>query len=263
LFASSLSGELVVAVGADHVGAIELSGLSRERVRETRLPLKIVDGQPQFDALAAWIEVGKARRLTVRLSSAWVRFALLPWQNELADEALALGLARALFQEQYGETSVDWRISLSPLQPGCERVASAIDTRWFDALSALADQCSCKLQSMEPIMTAVYNRIADKLPNDALLAVVEPRRLVLLQIEGGRWAKLYNRVLPEPWQRRLPGLITQASAALDALSTPLFIAAPQFEREDLGRLSATWLRLPPQRGFDPRRDRDWAFCAGC
>ncbi|GAB3251207.1 hypothetical protein [Chitinimonas naiadis] len=264
LFASSaLAGELVLAIGADGVSAVELQGWRRRRVAEIRLPLKVQDGIPQFDGLAGWLAERRSRRLSVRLSSAWVRFVVLPWQSELVDEKLALAMAQSLFGEQYGEASAGWQIALSPLQPFQARIASAIDERWYTALHGLAQQHNYKLVSVQPLLAAIYNRLADKLPDDALLAIVEPRRLVLLQIESGQWQQLYNRVLPEPWERRLPSLITQASATLNSQATPLYIAAPLFERGDLSGLAATWLRLPAKPGFDPRRDRDWAFCVGC
>ncbi|WP_374354696.1 hypothetical protein [Chitinimonas sp.] len=262
-FASSLGGELVMVIGADSLSVIELSGWNKQRIAEFRLPLKVHEGVPQFDGLNDWLAARRARRLSVRISSSWIRFAVLPWQAELIDDTLSLALAQALFAEQYGEASASWKIDLTPCRPGEARIASAVDARWFAALEALAKHHTMQLRSVQPLLAAIYNGLADKVPDEALLAVVEPRRLVLIHIENGQWRQLYNRVLPEPWERRLPSLITQASASLNALSTPVFIAAPLFERGDLGRLSATWLRLPARRGFDPRRDRDWAFCQGC
>ncbi|MDK2126447.1 hypothetical protein [Parachitinimonas caeni] len=259
----SFADRVVIAVGAESVSAVYLKGWGRRRVAEARFALKVHDGVPDFAELATWLADCKARQLEVVLSSAWVRFAVLSWQPALSSEAVSLDFASSLFSEQYGDTSANWQITLSPLRPGHSRVASAIDTRWLAALQALADQRKLKLVSVRPLLASVFNRVADKLAGEALLAVVEPRRLALIQVRNGEWVNLYNRMLPEPWERRLPGLITQASAALDALTTPVFIAAPVFERPELGRLSATWLRLPPQRGFDPRSDREWALCLGC
>ncbi len=261
-FAELRPDRVVLFLGADSLLAVEQHGWQRRRAAELRLPLRLQDGLPQLDLLAQWLGERRARRLEVRLSSAWVRFAILPWQTALSDETVAQAMAQALFAEQYGAASAGWEVTLSPFKPGSARVASALDGRWLAALRELAEQQRYRLVSMQPVLVSLFNRLADKLPQDALLAVVEPRRLALLQLQGGQWASLYNRVLPEPWERRLPSLITQASATLDALNSPVYIAAPLFQRPDLGRLSATWLRLPAQRGYDPRRDPEWALCTG-
>ncbi|QDQ25414.1 hypothetical protein FNU76_03050 [Chitinimonas arctica] len=259
-----LSAErVVVAVLADSLQAVRLKG--QRRLASARFTLRLADGALLLDELAAWL-IGAgagARKLEVVLSNAWVRYAVLPWHATLADDSLCQDYARTLLAEQYGEAANGWTLTLSPLAPGSNRVVSAIDTRWLASFAELAGQQRLKLSSVRPMLASVYNQLSSKLPAESLLAVVEPQRLCLLQLKGGDWVNLYNRMLTEPWERRLPGLIAQASASLDALDTPVFIVAPSRDRPDLGRLSATWLRLPARTGFDPRLDQEWAFCLGC
>lgn len=248
---------------ADSLQLVRLSG--HRQLAKRRLALRLSEGVLQLDELRDWLQAdgAGARKLEVVLSNTWVRYAVLPWQTSLADDRLCQDYARSLLAEQYGDAANGWSLTLSPLLPGRNRIVSAIDARWLTGLSELAGQHRLKLSSVRPLLASVYNQLESKLPPDALLAVVEPQRLCLLQLGGGDWVNLYNRMLSEPWERRLPGLVAQASASLDAIDLPVFIVAPSRERPELERLSASWLRLPSRAGFHPRHDREWAFCLGC
>ncbi|PHV13527.1 hypothetical protein [Chitinimonas sp. BJB300] len=259
-----LSAERVVlAIMADSLQLVRLSGHSVLASR--RLNIRLSEGALQLEEVGSWLQVdgAGARKLEVVISNTWVRYAVLHWQASLADDTLCQDYARTLMTEQYGEASNGWSLTISPLIPNRNRIVSAIDARLLAALTELASAHRLKLSSVRPLLASVYNQLESKLPNEALLAVVEPQRLCLLQVGGGDWINLYNRMLSEPWERRLPGLVAQASASLNALDTPVFIVAPSRERPDLGRLSATWLRLPARAGFHPRDDKEWAFCLGC
>jgi hypothetical protein len=259
---SLLSADRVLlSVGPERLSCVRLTGMRSRRKDEASFALKVRDGAPQFDELSNWL--GRSHgRLHVVLSSAWVRYAVMPWQDALGNEGLAEDFARALFNEQFGEISAGWHIIMSPFVPGKSRIAAAVDARWINAIGEFANTHRLKLARIRPSLSAIFNRVSDKLPENALLAVVEPRRLTLLHIENGEWSNLHNRVLPENWVSRLSGFITQASASLGTLTIPLFITAPQYERPELDGMSATWLRLPANRFFDPRRDLEWAFCLG-
>ncbi|MGQ5522322.1 hypothetical protein ACUHMQ_03575 [Chitinimonas sp. PSY-7] len=262
MFPSSAE-RVVLAIMADSLQLVRLSG--NRPVATRRFTIRLNDGVLQLDELSQWLNVdgSGARKLEVVVSNTWVRYAVLHWQTNLADDGLCQDYARTLLTEQYGETSNGWVLTLSPLIPNRNRIISAIDARWLATLNELASSHNLKLSSVRPLLASVYNQLVSKLPKDALLAVVEPQRLCLLQIGGGDWVNLYNRMLGEPWERRLPGLVAQASASLNALDTPVFVVAPNRERPDLGRLDATWLRLPARAGFHPREDKEWAFCLGC
>jgi hypothetical protein len=259
---SLLSADRVrLSVGAERLHCVRLHGWFGTPGASTSFPLTVQDGVLQCEELCEWLGKGRGR-LDVVLSNAWVRYVILPWQDALASEQLAGDFARALFQEQYGDISASWHVTLSAFLPGRPRIAVAFDTRWYQALQEMARRCGLTLASLRPALSAVLDRIGPLLPADALLAMVEPRRFALLHIEQGEWGSVHNRMLPANWPNHLPGFITQASAALGALAKPLFIVAPQLRRPDLGQLQGTWLRLPPNGRFDPRRDLDWSMCLG-
>jgi len=259
---SLLSADRVrLAVGAERIDCVRLHGWRGKPGEPMSCALALQDGAPQFAEVAEWL--GKAGgRLEVVVSNTWVRYAIVPWQDTLGNEALAMDFARALFQQQYGDASNGWRLALTPFYPRRPRVAVALDERWLAAIEGLAARCGLRLSAVRPSLAAVLGRIGRQLPPDALLAMVEPRRLAMLQLAQGQWHSVHNRMLPANWALHLPGFITQARAALGAFNTPLFIIAPQHERPDLGLLQGTWLRLPPGANFDPRRDQVLSMCLG-
>ncbi|WP_154668062.1 hypothetical protein [Pseudoduganella violaceinigra] len=259
---SLLSAERVrLAVGAERIDCVRLQGWRGTPGEPMSCALAMQDGAPDFSEVGDWL--GKSGgRLEVVLSNTWVRYVIVPWQDALGNEALAMDFARALFQQQYGDASNGWRVTLSAFYPRRPRVAVAVDERWFAALEGLAARSGMKLAAVRPALAAVLNRVGRELPPNALLAMVEPRRLALLQLAQGQWHSVHNRMLPANWAPHLPGFITQARAALGAFNVPLFIIAPQHERPDLGLLQGTWLRLPPSGRFDPRRDQVLSMCLG-
>jgi len=250
-----------LALGAERIDCVRLRGWRGVPDEPMSCPLTMQDGAPQLEQVAEWLGQ-RGGRLEVVLSNAWVRFVIVPWQEALANEALALEFARVLFHDQYGEASNGWHLSLTPFYPGRPRIAVALDARWYGALKDLAARCRLRLSSVRPALAAVLGRIGHELPPDALLAMVEPRRLALLQLAQGEWHNVHNRMLPADWTPHLPGFITQARAALGAFHAPLFVIAPQHERPDLGPLQGTWLRLPSTGRFDPRRDHALSMCLG-
>ncbi|WP_137939770.1 hypothetical protein [Chitinivorax sp. B] len=257
---------VVIALEAEYVSAVCLRGRKRERVASMRIPLTLREGVPAFDELDAWLAdpaVSGSKQLEAVISNTWARYEILPWQPNLLDDGLSLDYARALLTEQYGDVVNQWTLALSPARFKHNRLVSGMDARWMAALEDLAKRHAMKLTSVRPLLVAIFNRLAKELPKSGLLAVVEPGRLCLLQMRDGEWHSLQNRVLPEPWERKLPPMIAQASMALNATDEPLFITAPVHRRAMLDDVSGTWLKLPPQRGFDPRQDREWAFCLGC
>ncbi|MBB5020339.1 hypothetical protein HNQ59_003658 [Chitinivorax tropicus] len=257
---------VVIAIEAEYVSAVCLRGRKRERIASARFPLTLREGVPALDELDNWLTdsaVSGAKQIEVIVSNAWVRYEILPWQQNLLDDALSLDYARALLTEQYGEVVNQWTLALSPAKLKQNRLVSGMDSRWLAALEDLAKRHAMKLTSVRPLLVAVFNKLAKELPDSSLLALVEPGRLCLLLMRDGEWHSLQNRVLPEPWERKLPPMIAQASMALFAADEPLFITAPAHRRTSLDDVAGTWLKLPAQKGFDPRQDREWAFCLGC
>lgn len=137
---------------------------------------------------------------TVVLSNHFVRYLLIPWNPALAGESEELAFARARFVQVYGEAAQAWvpRISGGAFGPdgaGAPRVASAIESALLNGLIALLDGSPLRLRSIQPQFMAVVNRARARLPGNAWLAIVEPGRVLLGLLRGGRWQSLRGRPL--------------------------------------------------------------------
>ncbi|WP_233093828.1 hypothetical protein [Azotobacter chroococcum] len=135
-------------------------------------------------------EQGRRRAsLDLLLSSRFVRFALIPWSEQLASPEELEAYARFRFQEIYGALADGWLLRLSPAPAGQPRLAAAIERGLLERLQVLSKDAGLRLCSVQPYLMAAFNRFAGQLPaGDFLFVLAEPGRSSLLLARAGGWA---------------------------------------------------------------------------
>lgn len=135
-------------------------------------------------------EQGRRRAsLDLLLSSRFVRFALIPWSEQLASPEELEAYARFRFQEIYGALADDWLLRLSPAPAGQPRLAAAIERGLLERLQGVCRDAGLRLCSVQPYLMAAFNRFAGQLPaDDFLFVLAEPGRSSLLLARAGGWA---------------------------------------------------------------------------
>ena len=134
--------------------------------------------EPWHGALARLeaLELGRAR-VTVELSSHFVRYALVPWNDALATPAEEEVYLRHHFAKIHGERAKAWTFRASEAAPGAPRLASAVDAALVEALKKAFAGKRAKLVSIQPALMRRFNAVRRSLPPaGAWLVLAEPER---------------------------------------------------------------------------------------
>ena len=186
-------------------------------------PLTLHDGRPDLAALATWLEEtsGRGGRIDLLLSGHYLRADVLPWQPALLrDDDTRLLAADKLTQRFGNDLHTGWHISLGPARPGRSRLVCALPQAWYNTAETLAEIGFRRVERVEPLFSAVFDRVCRQLPRDCLLGIAEPGRLTLARIDGEDWKGIHSRAVPlEP--DALPELVAQGRALLGAHQHPL------------------------------------------
>ncbi|HRE19395.1 MAG TPA: hypothetical protein PLW86_20390, partial [Rhodocyclaceae bacterium] len=151
-----------------------------------------LDSSTQIEALAEWFRhhaVLKAD-MQVLVSSACVRYAIVPWQESRrsADEAM---LAKACLEHRYGSMA-GWEIRLDTETYGGSRLACAVPSVWLGGLRALADRFGLRCRDCLPLPVAVWNAWKPAADHSELIfALLEPDSVVFLTRRAGYWVSVH------------------------------------------------------------------------
>jgi len=93
--------------------------------------------EPWHGALEALKGIAWPRsRVTVVLSNHFVRYALVPWSDAIANAAEEQAYLRHHFAKIHGERAKGWQLRASEAPKGAPRLASAVDSALVDAIRA-------------------------------------------------------------------------------------------------------------------------------
>jgi hypothetical protein len=174
-----------------------------------------------IEALRTAMERNGQRRtdVAVVLSSHYARYALLPWNAAIKRDAEWLALARHRFAAVHGNAADGWAIRVCSTGHQGPRIASAIDNELLLALEE-AMPPGAALTSVQPYLTAAYNRLQQAILKERCWFVVEePGRLTLAFIDHGVWKAIKTRRRDVPSSMTLPDILDRETALL-ALEEP-------------------------------------------
>lgn len=229
---------LSVLVGPDRLVATHRPRGPRARaVTAAIVPVPAAaEGTPLWEPAAAELATllaaspqwrGAALRLI--LSDAFVRYALVPWNDHLSHEPEHLLFARHQFASTYGPIAKQWAVRLSLDRAGESHVACAVDQPCLDRLTAIARDSRLTCVSLQPLLMAAFNRWRGQLREPIQwLVIVEGAMLCGALLSRDRWLALRRWHSQGDWISELPlwlsreRLINEAAAA-DAV----FLVAPR------------------------------------
>ena len=169
-----------------------MSRLLPERLAITLSPSEVSVGEkvlPCDDPLRLLQGMDLPRaRATVILSNHYVRYALVPWSDQLAGDAEEAAYVRHHFARIHGERTKAWSLRASPAPGGAPRLCSAIDTALLEELKSTFKAKRARLVSVQPALMAIFNRHRGAVPPaGAWLALAEPERACVALHSEGRW----------------------------------------------------------------------------
>jgi hypothetical protein len=152
------------------------------------------DGEPWRAALetlaGALHTLPRRTRCRVIVSSAFARYALLPFSTTLVDRRSNEALAEHVFRHIHGDQAGAWAFRVAPAAAGHRRVACALDSALVEAIRSAANTCGLSLEAIEPALVAAFNSARGVLPRSCWFAQAEPERIVLGLIHDGEWVHL-------------------------------------------------------------------------
>lgn len=190
----------------------------RERVRgrKRNVRAKAIDcpngWEVTLERALVKLRASKAR-VGVTLSNHFVRYALLSTIDGARTAELET-VARHQLRAVHGERVDGWRIVVSTIERGKAALAAAIDAEVFNRLSELFSRLHLKLQSIEPLLSAAFNRCHTEVRRKPCwLVVAEPGRVCIAHVAGEKWSCLRNQRLRGAPRQELPRLIEQVRLA--------------------------------------------------
>ena len=183
--------------------------------------------EPWHGALEALKGIAWPRsRVTVVLSNHFVRYALVPWSDAIANAAEEQAYLRHHFAKIHGERAKGWQLRASEAPKGAPRLASAVDSALVDAIrAAFPKSGKAKLVSVQPALMYVFNRARHAVPTaGAWLVVAEAERACVALHAAGAFHAVQNgrgdwRTLLERERHRVAGN-TPTLALIDGESAP-------------------------------------------
>jgi hypothetical protein len=151
-----------------------------------RIPVEAAGaGEPWRPALSALDDglrrLGASRgALRVVLSDHFVRYALVPWSEDLVADRERLGFAQVTMREVYGTGAEDWALCVDQQPAGQASFAAAIDRGLLVALDDLAGKHRLRLRAVEPAFSVRVQRHRRVLKQASFCLVsLEPGRMTL------------------------------------------------------------------------------------
>ena len=179
----------VIGVAPATLSIRRLKGFAATQAEEKQVACDPAFGpQPWQGALEALKAEAIKSTATVVLSNHFVRYAIVPWSDALANEVEEQAYVRHHFAKIHGERAKAWTVRWSD-NGAATRLAGAIDSELLAALK----QALPRLASVQPYLMAVMNRSRGAIPKGgAWLALVEEGRACVALHSGRELRSIQN-----------------------------------------------------------------------
>lgn len=207
--------------------------------------------QPALRAMQAGLPAlgGGRMEAMVVLSNHFVRYALIPWGDQLSNDSEEQAYVRYCFSSTYGSGAENWALRLSSGGHGEMQVASAIDQGLLDGLEQVAGACGLHLTSVQPSLMDGCNQWRRRLsgPN-VWFVLAEPGRLCISLLKHGRWCGLRTMRVDDDWLTKLPLILERELCMYDSSTErgAVFLLAPEITDESALPVSdwvVNWLNI--------------------
>lgn len=147
---------------------------------------------------------------SVVLSNHFVRYAVLPWSDEVVSNQDWEALAQHHFRIIYGDAALEWVTTVHWQGPGRPVLACASPKLLIDAIRGTLRAANLRLGSLSPYFVAAFNFCRPQLPQGAFwFGVVEPGRFSFGGFEQGSWVNIASRRLGIDGELRLAETLEQ------------------------------------------------------
>lgn len=170
----------------------------------------------------------------VVLSNHFVRYALVPWSDQISDRDEEQAFIRLNFSRTFGAEAQHWALRMSPNGYGETQLASAVDQQLLDGLDKATAAHGMRLASLQPYFMSAFNRWRNRVSERAVWFIVaEPGRLCVSQLEQGCWRSVRAAKTGDDWQQTLLKLLEREFLVSESGTErgTVYLVAPNAESE--------------------------------
>lgn len=225
-------------------------------------------GRAPLDALAQLLATPQWQNAdaTVILSNYFVRYALVPWSDEISDEQEEAAYVKLCFSKIYGAAADAWTLRLSEERRGTPGMASAVDSKLLAELETVCATGKLRLRSVQPYLMPVFNQARHSIAEQTCwLVLAEPGKLCMALVHKGRWRSVGVRQVSEKgWAPEMLLLLDRESRLADVGNgaRKVFLFAPEQSGLSFpagGKWMVQKLTAKPQAGFAPETETQYAM----
>jgi hypothetical protein len=177
----------------------------------------------------SWHEAG----LRLIIADTFARYAIVPWSDDLSDDAERMQHARLCMASTFGDVVSQWTVTVSDAPPGMSQVACAIPTALLDRVRSIADVQGLKINSVQPQLIAAFNGWREQLPRrNAWFVTLDEGSLAAAHFSAGQWDCVRSVRIGSDWEVELKRLQTFGRLArTGAEYSRVYVDAPKWLRE--------------------------------
>ncbi|KWT74860.1 hypothetical protein APY03_5512 [Variovorax sp. WDL1] len=141
---------------------------------------------PALQALREWVVPGGGASIEWVLGPSDVRYLLLPWSHELADESLRDRVASALFEQRFREDASVHAMRFAKARFGAPQLAAFVAHALVEEVAAHAREARLRLGSIAPALATVWGRFGGVLAGEnGVVHLVDGDRQIAVRHEHG------------------------------------------------------------------------------
>jgi hypothetical protein len=166
----------------------------RERRMRPQLVLRAPAWKAAVDALAQALDPPppRAARARVVLSNHFVRYAVVPWREDLASPPEREAFMREVFQEAYGNACAGWTLREDNAAAGFPSLACGVDTQLIETLRETFRKARMRVAAIQPLYMSAFNRHRRAAGERGCFLVYEHGRLCSGSFHDNRWRSIHS-----------------------------------------------------------------------
>jgi hypothetical protein len=189
----------------------------------------VANWEAPLAALRQWLEQTQQEDVDVDilLADDFVRYALIPWSDQVQKPAERAALAQITFESLFGAAALDWEIRVDAGDFDQASIACALDRVFLTELQSVLMARKLRLRSLQPNFMRLCAHWRPPVEGDALLALVGGDQCLLATVRNAGWNSIRAVKLTDDPRQAAPAVI-EREILLQGLSeqTEVCVHAP-------------------------------------
>ena len=198
----------------------------------------------ELESIFSAMQIKPGTRLNITLASEFVRYLSLPALQIRMNAIEKLAYVAAAYQDVYGKAVNNWEITLQDAPANEATLAAAVDKELLAELNRIALKHQLILNSVQPYLMRAFNALAGQIDRaSGYLVIVESKRLLLINLQDGKYQHLRAYAISGNWQLELKNLILREALLANANKREVLIYVPAQKNTVLNVVDGWQLKL--------------------